>query len=68
MKAQERANAFLVSGLSLPFDAEDNEFLHIAGQKMKRMGISPDMLHFQIHKKSIDFYGTGRYNRHKKCK
>ncbi len=54
MKMQEKVNAFLVSDLSLPFDAEDNEFLHIAGQKMKRMGISPDMLHFQIYKKSID--------------
>ena len=43
-----------MSDLSLPFDAEDNEFLHMAGQKMKRMGFSPNMLHFQIYKKSID--------------
>lgn len=51
---RKKVNTFLVSNLSLPFDAEDSAFLHIAGQKMKRMGISPDMLHFQIYKKSID--------------
>lgn len=54
MKMREMAGTFLVSDLSLPFDAEESEFLHIAAQKMKRMGISPDMLHFQIYKKSID--------------
>lgn len=48
------SKAFLVSNLSLPFDAEDGEFLHIAAVKMKRTGIHPDMLHFQIYKKSID--------------
>lgn len=54
MKAQMKADTFLVSDLSLPFDAEDSEFLHIAATKMKRMGINTDMLHFQIYKKSID--------------
>ena len=46
--------SFLVSNLSLPFDAEDSEFLDFAAKKMKRIGTKPDMLHFQIYKKSID--------------
>ena len=56
---RKKVNTFLVSNLSLPFDAEDSAFLHIAGQKMKRMGISPDMLHFQIYKKSFDAKTVG---------
>jgi len=54
MKTQTRADSFLVSGVSLPFDARDEEFLHIAKNKMKRMGMNTDMLHFQIYKRSID--------------
>ena len=54
MMTKTKANAFLVSDLSLPFDAEDDEFIHVAAAKMKRMGIHPDMLHFQIYKRSID--------------
>ncbi len=49
-----QAREFLISGLSLPFDAEDGEFLHIASLKMKRVGVDPAMLHFQLYKKSID--------------
>ncbi len=54
MTMRRKADTFLVSDLSLPFQAEDSEFLHIAATKMKRMGMNPDMLHFQIYKKSID--------------
>lgn len=49
-----QAKAFLISGLSLPFDAEDSEILHIASLKMKRAGVDSAMLHFQLYKKSLD--------------
>ena len=49
-----KASAFLVSGISLPFDAEEREFISCAKQKMKRAGVNPSMLHFRLYKRSID--------------
>lgn len=45
---------FVISGLSLPFTCEDDEFLNIAKERMKRVGVSPDRLHFQVYKMSVD--------------
>ena len=49
-----KATAFLVSGLSLPFDAEEKEFIMLAEKKMKRVGVDPAMLHFRLYKRSVD--------------
>ncbi len=49
-----KASAFLVSGISLPFDAEEREFISCAKKKMKRAGVDPSMLHFRLYKRSID--------------
>ena len=49
-----KASAFLVSGISLPFDADEREFISCAKKKMKRAGIDPSMLHFRLYKRSID--------------
>ena len=49
-----RSQAFLVSGISLPFDAEEQEFIACARKKMKRVGIEPDRLHFRLYKRSVD--------------
>ena len=54
MVAKTLSDTLLVSNLSLPFDAEDSEFFHIAAAKMKRMGINTDTLRFQLYKRSID--------------
>lgn len=49
-----QASSFLVSGISLPFDAEEREFINCAKKKMKRAGVDPTMLHFRLYKRSID--------------
>lgn len=49
-----KASSFIVSNLSLPFDAEENEIINSAQKKMKRVGVSPTMLHFRLYKRSID--------------
>ena len=49
-----KASSFLVSGISLPFDAEEQEFINCAKKKMKRGGSDPAMLHFRLYKRSID--------------
>ena len=47
-------NAFLVSGISLPLEADEAEAYRIAGFEMKRAGINPARLRFHIYRKSID--------------
>lgn len=49
-----KASAFLVSGISMPFDTAEQEFINCAEKKMKRAGIDPGMLHFRLYKRSID--------------
>ncbi len=45
---------FLVSGISLPLDADESDALRIACSEMKRAGINPARLRFNIHRKSVD--------------
>ena len=49
-----KATSFIVSNISLPFDAEEQEFIDYAKKKMKRVGFSPSLLHFRLYKRSID--------------
>lgn len=45
---------FLVSGISLPPDANENEACSIAASELKRAGIDPARLRFSIYKRSVD--------------
>ena len=45
---------FLVSGISLPPDANENEACSIAASELKRAGIDPARLHFGVYKRSVD--------------
>jgi uncharacterized FAD-dependent dehydrogenase len=45
---------FLVSGISLPPDANENEACAIAASELKRAGIDPARLHFGVYKRSVD--------------
>ena len=45
---------FLVSGISLPPDANENEACSIAASELKRAGIDPARLHFSVYKRSVD--------------
>ena len=47
-------NAFLVSGISLPLEADEAEAYRIAGSELKRAGINPARLRFRIYRKSVD--------------
>ena len=56
MSDQEKKTAvgLLVSGISLPLDAEESDACKIAASQMKRAGIDPARLRFRVYKKSID--------------
>ena len=49
-----KATSFIVSNLSLPFNVDEGEIVSLAQKKMKRVGLSPSMLHFRLYKRSID--------------
>ena len=49
-----KATSFIVSNISLPFDTDEGEVINQAKGKMKRVGLSPAMLHFRLYKRSID--------------
>ena len=44
----------LIQNVILPFDAEDEEIISLAVNKMRRSGVSPRALHFRIYKRSFD--------------
>ncbi len=48
------STSFVVSGLSFPFDAAEQEIIDDAQRKMKRAGIAPARLHFRLYKRSLD--------------
>ncbi len=45
---------FLVTGISLPLEADEGEAFKIAGSELKRAGINPARLRFRIYRKSVD--------------
>ena len=52
--ANGRYIGFLVSGISLPPDANEKEACSIAASELKRAGIDPARLHFGVYKRSVD--------------
>ena len=47
-------NGFIVSGISLPPDADETTACKIAADELKRAGISPARIHFNVYKRSVD--------------
>lgn len=45
---------FFISGISIPVTASDEVAVKKAKDKMKRAGINPSTLHFQLYKRSVD--------------
>ena len=44
----------VLTGISVPFDAAEEQVIQQAREKMKRAGIDPAPLHFRLYKKSVD--------------
>ena len=44
----------LLQNIILPFYAEDGDIINVAAERMKRSGVDPRTLHFQIYKRSFD--------------
>lgn len=45
---------FIISGISLSPDTDENEACVIAAEELKRAGISPAQIHFSVYKRSVD--------------
>lgn len=45
---------YLLTGVTAPVDAGEEEILAIAKRQMKRKGIDPRTLHFRLYKRSVD--------------
>lgn len=52
--AEESIIGFLMNGISLSPDEDEREACVIASNELKRAGISPARLHFDVYKKSVD--------------
>ena len=52
--AEEKSVGFLMNGISLSPDVDEKEACRIAATEMKRAGISPARLRFEIAKRSVD--------------
>lgn len=44
----------LLQNIILPFYAEDGDIINVAAERMKRSGVDPRTLHFQVYKRSFD--------------
>lgn len=44
----------VLTGISVPFDAAEEQVIQQAREKMKRAGVDPAPLHFRLYKKSVD--------------
>ena len=51
---EERAVGFLMSGISLSPDADELEACAVAASELKRAGVSPARLRFDLYKRSVD--------------
>ena len=45
---------YLLTGVTAPVDAGEEEILAIAKRQMKRKGLNPHTLHFRLYKRSVD--------------
>ena len=52
--ADRKYSGFLVSGISLPPDANEQEACDIAASDLKRAGVDPARIRFSIYKRSVD--------------
>ena len=52
--ANVKYGGFIVSGISLPPDADETAACKIAADELKRAGISPARLRFNVYKRSVD--------------
>ena len=52
--ADGKYSGFLVSGIGLSLDAPESEACRIAAAELKRAGISPARLRFNVYKRSVD--------------
>lgn len=52
--ADGKYSGFLVSGISLPPDANEQEACDIAASDLKRAGVDPARIRFSIYKRSVD--------------
>ena len=52
--ADQTIIGFLMNGISLSPDAEEQEACAVAASELKRAGVNPARLHFDIYKKSVD--------------
>ncbi len=44
----------VLTGISVPFDAAEEQVIQQARERMKRAGVDPAPLHFRLYKKSVD--------------
>lgn len=51
---ERKCVGFLVSGISLPPDVNENEACAMAASELKRAGINPAQLRFSVYKRSVD--------------
>ncbi len=54
MNVSSSNTEILIGGIRVPIDAEEEDILKKAKDKMKRAGIATSTLHFRLYKKSID--------------
>lgn len=52
--ANGKYSGFIISGISLSPDVDDTEACALAAAELKRAGISPARLHFNVYKRSVD--------------
>ena len=52
--AEKMIDGILIGGISLPLDADESEAKKIAANEIKRAGISPARINFNVYKRSID--------------
>ncbi len=50
----QKYSGFIVSGISLSPDVDEKEACALAASELKRAGISPARLHFNVYKRSVD--------------
>lgn len=52
--SEEKIVGFLMSGISLSLEADEREACALAASELKRAGINPARLHFEVCKRSVD--------------
>ncbi len=53
-ETEHQSYRYLMGGVEVSPNAADQEVLRIASNRMKRLGVSPEPLHFRLYKRSVD--------------